>query len=65
MDNPNAVPREIELDFKLKKAYFVIPSEIRDANSDMNVSLGLVGFRITCSWGLNECEYSFITNVMG
>ncbi len=63
VDNPNAEPSKIELDFKLKKAYFVIPSESRDGDLDMNGSLGLVGFRITCSWGVNECEYAFITNV--
>ncbi len=65
VDALNSEPRGVELDFKLKKAYFVIPSESRDGGLDTNGGSGLIGFRITCSWGANECEYAFITNVTG
>ncbi len=64
-DALNSEPRGVKLDFKLKKAYFVIPSESRDGGLDTNGGSGLIGFRITCSWGANECEYAFITNVTG
>ncbi len=65
VSNPSSGPREIEIHFKLKRAYFVIPSKSQSGDSDMSGGLGMVGFRITCSWGVNECEYAFITNVTG
>jgi|GEM_PF-1419447 len=54
----------IPIEFKNGKGSFVLAANpaafLSSASSDYETGASIRGFRLTCKWGENECEYAFI-----